>query len=71
MSRPDPIIIRHCEEQSDAAIQKPQGNIIRVISGLPRRFAPRNDGARKEMGKVTFFIFKNCPKNVSHSIIQK
>ncbi len=33
------IKVRHCEERSDVAIQKQ----VVVKTGLPRRFAPRND----------------------------
>ncbi len=45
------LVVRHCEAQCAEAIQNPALvfykhfiNHLRLVSGLPRRYAPRNDG---------------------------
>ncbi len=40
-------LTRHCEERSDEAIQWPY-EMLEKVTGLLRRYAPRNDGFRND-----------------------
>jgi len=51
---------RHCEERSDVAIQFGYSP-LKLCSGLPRRYAPRNEA----VGKTAF---QSNLGNISHAV---